>query len=658
MNCANTSASGKSGAPPAAGTGAWRTVGVALVVAVIMGVAEVIARFGFTGKSVEADWLAMAIYANVALLGLTALAITVIGLGADRLLASLPTSHRGHDITAIRWLFFGAMVGVLTYQTEVLGFAAGGGARRLLFAIGVGAFAGLLAWGQRRLGARRPARALLAAATLVWLLSVIATGAGVRRTAARFDEWVTLGPTTGRTSASGKPNIVLLVLDTLRADRVGVYAGGDLTPNLDRLAGSSTVYTNAISTAPWTLPTHASLFTGLYPDRHGVSWGHYKLEEESPVLADLLRQSGYDTFAISNNCLLGADNGYARGFDAFLETANDPNLVRWQLALKCGAPRAASQWLGVPDDAPYDAGSAWTNRLMRRRLAQQGRARRPFFAFINYYEPHDPYEPPERYVNRFLTPHQKEAYQRLRQDAEKLAAHALGVPDVLSAEDVALMSRLYDAEVAYQDEVVGELLTMLSDEGFLSNTWLVVLSDHGELFGEWGMVYHTASSHFRLLHIPLFVRPPGGVPATRIDAPVQPVDVFVTLLEAAGLKPPSTVRRAYRLPLDMNDPVERELCIAQTHAASIAGLSVAQRTRQQLDLSEWLVWTTSVVQDGRILEVDNRGPRGLYDVRDDPEMRYDLLASSPAAAASMTRRFQSWREQGNEGEVAWLSEGR
>jgi arylsulfatase A-like enzyme len=232
------------------------------------------------------------------------------------------------------------------------------------------------------------------------------------------------------------------------------------------------------------------------------------------------------------------------------------------------------------------------------------------------------------------------------------------VPDVLSDEEVALMSRLYDAEVAYQDEALGELRAMLSDQKLVDNTWLIVMSDHGELFGEWDMVYHTASNHYQLLHVPLMVRPPQGVSPARIDAPVQPVDVFVTLLEAAGLEPPATVRRAYRLPLDSNDPVERELCIAQAHAASIGALSIAQNADVQLDLSRWMAWTTSVVRNGRILELDELRPRGLYDVHQDPEMRHDLLATSSDAAAELVRHFQSWRGQGKEGELVCFSEDR
>ncbi len=658
MNCANTSAPKNSSAPAPAGSRIWRAVGAALVVAFVIGVAEVCFRLGFAITGVDINWLATGIYANVACLGVTALAITVIGLGADRLLGAIAHARDVDGPLTMRWLFFGAVVGVLFYQSEVIGFVESGDPNRLWFAVGLGVSAGLLAWARPRLGAPRPSPLILGSVSVACLLCTAATVFAAADTAARLHRWLKVDSETGQTTASEQPNIVLVVLDTLRADRVGVYGGGDLTPNLDELAQSSIVYTNAISTAPWTLPTHASLFTGLYPDRHGVNWGHYKLEDEPPVLAELLSQNGYDTFAVSNNWLLSAENGYARGFNAYLEMADDPKIQRWRVAFKCGAPRAAARWLGVPEDAPYDAGSAWSNSLMRKRLSKQANAKRPFFAFINYLEPHDPYEPPQRFVDRMLSPEQKESYRRLRQSWKKLAAHAVGVPDVFSDEDVMLMSRLYDAEVAYQDEVLGELVAMLSDQDLLNNTWLVVMSDHGELFGEWDMVYHTASAHYQLLHIPLFVRPPQGVPATRLDAPVQPVDVFVTLLEAAGLEPPAVVRRAYRLPLDSNDPVERELCIAQTHAASIAALSIAQKAELQLDLSRWMVWTTSVVRNGRILELDELGPRGLYDVHHDPQMRHDLLATSMDAAAELVRHVQSWREQGKEGELACLSEDR
>lgn len=434
--------------------------------------------------------------------------------------------------------------------------------------------------------------------------------------------------------------MLVLMLDTLRWDRVGVYSGSKLTPNLDRLAESSIVYTEAISTAPWTLPTHASLFTGLYPHEHHVSWGNYALGEEYPVLAELLKQRGYHTFGVSNNWLVSKDNGFARGFDSFLETPDDPLIHGWRLALRCGGIARLTQWLGLPSGLGDDAGSAWTNWLITRYLA--ARPAGPFFGFINYFEPHDPYVPPDSYARAHLSPAQRDAFRTFTQRQEDLCAHACGVTGTFTAEQIDLMRVLYDAEVAYQDAMVGQLIDRLAAMKLLDTTWLVVTSDHGELFGESNMVFHTAGSHYQLLHVPLIVRPPGGAMRRTVHAAVQPVDVFRTLLEAGGGLVPVHVRRSQRLPLHDDETAQRTLCVAQTFGASITGLYVTQYRDLQADVSRWLQWVTSVYSDGFMLELDERGPRSLYDVRRDPDMAHDLKDERSELVKTMLEQYQQW----------------
>jgi len=640
---------------PTAAMSVWRAVALALMLALVFAVAEVVMRFGVSGEPIVTSQWALALYTNVALLGLASLAVVVGGqllFAVAMIMLPIGQTHRPFACILLR---HGTVVACLVLLTEGVALATDSTAKCFILAGLAGLLACLCTWAQRWLGVPGLSRYLAGMVVVVWAWCTLGTVGAVQRTADRISAWTTVDAGSPSASHPVRPNIILLVLDTLRADRVGVLGGGRLTPNIDRLAESSAVYTNAISTAPWTLPTHASLFTGLYPDRHGVSWGNYQLDEQPPVLAELLKEQGYDTFAISNNFLLSKENGYARGFDVYVETVSDPLVANWQLAARCGAPKTVLSRLGISEDALTDAGSALTNWLMRKRLANQVRLNRPFFAFVNYYEPHDPYDPPRRFVDRFLTSEEREACRDLHQTPQKLAAHALGIPDVLSSEQISLLTSLYDAEVAYQDEVVGELFSFLQSMQLLDDSWLVVLSDHGELFGEWGMVYHTASAHYQLLHIPLVVRPPGGVAETHIDAPVQPVDVFVSLLKAAGAILPPGVQRAYPLPLSNDVFSPRKLCISQTHAASIIGLSIAQKTSFQTDFTRWLTWLTTVVEGDRLLELDQGEPRGLYDVSEDPNMNENLLASLPDTAESIRARFEAWQDERNKGEVTWLS---
>lgn len=621
-----------------------RTLTTCLALAVVLAVAEVLVRYALATERIVASQLALAAFSNVAVFGLISTAAIALG-SLVRYVSRRTNTLRFTVMAHLDSALLGLVVAALIVATNLFGL----GDRQPFILPVCAVLAGVATWFTASRGKKRETTTLSGFArggvVAAWLACLVVATVSVARTHTHLEGWLRGGDDIQLPTAERLPNIVLVVVDTLRADRVGLYAGTGLTPHLDELANSAIVYTNAISTAPWTLPAHASLFTGLYPEMHGVNWGHYKLEDGPPTLAALLKERGYDTFAVSNNGLLSEVNGFARGFDSFIETTTDPFLARWRLALHCGAARLVTRCMGLAPGVRDDAGSAWTNWLLRKRFAGPASGDRPFFAFVNYFEPHDPYRPPEEYLTRFLTPDQREAYRRLPQRVDYLAAHACGIPGVFNAEQIALMSALYDAEVAYQDEVLGDLIQMLQDRGLLDNSWVVVTSDHGELFGERNMVYHTAGSHYKLLHIPLIVRPPGGAEGRCLDAPVQPVDIFATLLDVAGAATPPSVRRAYRLPTREEQPSGRALCVAQAHGASIAGLSFSQRMKLQADLSHWLTWVTSVYSHGYLLELDSQGPRGLFNLNHDPEMNENLADVLPEMVQFMLIRYREWNEE-------------
>ncbi len=626
------------------GINAFRAITGALATVVVIAVVEVLARFNLHEGRVGAGQLALAAFSNVATLGCAVIALLAVGWLCGVVLGlpfrSLRCAIRGALMCVLPALAGAALV----YRTQTFGLTVGLEHSLTHPAVSVlmGILVGLGIW---RIGVSRTPTLMNLTRGLVlvvWLVCAGGTGLALLKTRDHVALWARADqPRAGEVVDQG-PNLLLVVLDTLRADRVGEHDGKSLTPNLDRLAESSILYDQAISTAPWTLPVHASLLTGRYSDGHGVSWGHYKLDDDIPVLPELLKERGYETFAISNNHLLNEKNGFARGFDSFIQTTGDPTLNRWGLALRCGGLQTVATVFGLSEDTGWDKGSAWTNWLLSKRLVERGSSKRPFFAMLNYFEPHDPYLPPERFLQSHLTAEERQAARSLPQSEESLAAHACGLPDVYSDKQIQLLSRLYDAEVAYQDEIVGELIEMLRGLGLLKNTWLVVTSDHGELFGEWGMLFHTASSHYKLLHVPLLVRPPGGVEARRFAWPVQPVDVFVTLMEQAKAEVPKSVVRAYRLPLAETDVPQREVCVAQSHGASIAALSISQRLDMQADLTRWLRWVDSVYSDGYLMESDSRGRRTLFDVRSDPMMAENLADKRAEVLELLNGRFESW----------------
>jgi len=628
-----------------------RALALSVALALIASVGEVVVRFTTSPEIFGFQQLALAIASNIAALGL----LTVLAVGLTSIVIRAGANvFRERGSHGEGWLTFvpvALVAGVLVSVTNGLGLE--------MLSSTIGTFAGVSAAALVTVAMNAPSAmrrvfrlgAIRNGLGATWLICGVSSVAFAVATHRHLDVWRAVGQAAPTCDSSVRPNFLLVVLDTLRYDRVGVHGGSDLTPNLDRLATSSIVYHHAMSTAPWTLPTHASLFTGLYPHEHGVSWGHYELESGRPVLAELLKDRGYQTFAVSNNWLVSRENGFGRGFDLFLETATDPLVKGWRLALQCAVPHALAQWLGLPGLVVEDAGSALTNWVLKRHLETLTTSPRPFFGFINYFEPHDPYLPPKSYLETHLTPEQRDAFRRFKQNQADLCAHACGLSGTFSDDQIDLMADLYDAEVAYQDAVVGELVETLEELKLLENTWLVVTSDHGELFGESDMVFHTAGSHYQLLHVPLIVRPPGGIDGRTVNAPVQPVDIFRSLVEWAGATVPPAVQQAFRLPMEEGELSGRTICVSQTFGASIVGLSVAQFRDMQKDFSEWLRWVTSVYADGYMLELDERGPRALYDVREDEAMEHNLVQDRPDVVRELASQYRQWTAHSRGGDA-------
>ncbi|MFP6665414.1 MAG: sulfatase [Deltaproteobacteria bacterium] len=293
--------------------------------------------------------------------------------------------------------------------------------------------------------------------------------------------------------ADGPPNVILISLDTLRADYVGATKEGrQLTPNLDKFRARGAVFTNAMTTYPSTTGSHMSLFTGVYPATHETIHARKKLPPEIPTMAQALAPLGFATAAVTENAMLNATSGFLRGFDSYKEQKGDDV---WSTD---GAIRQT-----------FDDGLAW--------LDTHGEER--FFLFLHTYQVHFPYTPPKRHnhfrraLNRQLP---EDPFERQKVWAE----------------------RGYAGEVLYTDEEVGRLLRILDERGLLENTILIITADHGEEFGEHGEIGHAQTLYAEVLNIPLSIQFPGRIPAgSRIEAPVSLVDILPTIFDLAGLPP-------------------------------------------------------------------------------------------------------------------------
>ncbi len=307
------------------------------------------------------------------------------------------------------------------------------------------------------------------------------------------------------------PNVLLIVMDTTRADRLSAYGyHRSTTPALDRIASEGLTFTRAYAASPWTLPSHASIFTGEYPIIHQATAEHFDLDDRLPTLAEHLSQRGFATVAFAKKGWLSGETGVMRGFEDYydLTWGSTTALVSTYRYLI----RRHKLRQGVKDK-----GAALINAKFMDWMDRNGDE--PFFAFINYNEAHERYEPPSPYREQFLGDRKDTPWGReQRMDPRAYLAAYVDY----SADDMAVFSDLYDGCVAYQDARMGEMFDYLQGRGLLDKTLVIVTADHGENLGDHGLMSHRFCVYNSLLHVPLIVRFPGALPAGVVtDAPVE-----------------------------------------------------------------------------------------------------------------------------------------
>lgn len=353
-------------------------------------------------------------------------------------------------------------------------------------------------------------------------------------------------PPRGRTL----PNIVLVVVDTLRADAVGAYNGHRTdTPFMDRLASQGVVFENAFSTAPWTLAGHGSLFTGTFPSVHGANYDHLRLTPSLPTLAQVLSWAGYDTAAFSSNCWLNHQTRLSEGFHHFVNSCGWSAMRRIDDARErlaaASVPgrlgRAGTRLLGLAESpAGGDEAGEKAERLGPMNYAwiypalEAWRApERPAFVFVNIVDPHAPY-----YFDVELRPHipRRIDINELRRKVTPPMAYFAGLESFRPVE-IESLRMLYDAAVATADRRLERIFDLLDDKGVLENAIVVLTSDHGEYLGEYDQFHHFFGVHEPAIRIPLIIRYPRAVEAgSREKEPTQIIDVFPTLLDLAGVR--------------------------------------------------------------------------------------------------------------------------
>ncbi len=396
----------------------------------------------------------------------------------------------------------------------------------------------LLAWAfsKRRLPLwTTPGR--YAAAMAVLLLTAGGTGSALSAGSGKL-------PPRQSAPSGNQPNVVLIVMDTVRADHTSLYGyERDTTPFLRELARESVVYKNAIAVSDMTLPTHASMFTGLYPQTHGAHyapptfpWGR-PLAEKFTTLAEVLSAHGYRTIAeVANSAFVAPRMGLQQGFEVFdwrFPALADGSARRYS-HLRKTVVRLIDPIIPMMEAELAVRRAGEVNREVYRLLDQVG-AHSPFFLFVNYMDAHVPYVPPEPFRSAY--PCSDPGVARFDK-TEQISYGTLSRKRAITREERRCLESYYDAGIVYMDAQLRNLVTNLKARGKFENTLFIVTSDHGEAFGVRNLVGHGGISVYQEeIGIPLLVKYPGHVAGSEIDVRASQVDLLPTVLDVANLPP-------------------------------------------------------------------------------------------------------------------------
>lgn len=424
-----------------------------------------------------------------------------------------------------------------------------------------------------------------------------------------------------------RANVLLVTLDTTRADRLGCYGNARIeTPNLDRLAREGVRFENAFTAVPSTLPSHASILTGTYPALHGVhDNGVYVLTEGATTLAERFHAAGYRTAAFVSAFVLDARFGLAQGFDVYDDEMEEPLIeADPERIAKLEALPPAERARLVQQASPYQrrAGSV-TERAMRWLDAERDE---PFFLWVHCFDAHMDYAPPPPWNERYDPDYAGELDGRAKSWFLAAERHGWGTREALPERDREHMIALYDGELSYMDACLGRLFDALRASGRWDDTAIVVVADHGEGFGEHGMYWeHNGQIFDETMHVPLLVKLPGGRAAGRVVSSLaRTIDVAPTALDLAHLAPLAGAQGSSLVPIALDEPgahapEEALLEALRGHQASPSEISwLGLRTvRQKLCL---LCDREGAVRQTFVFDLE-KDPRELHSAPDeDPKL--------------------------------------
>ena len=415
--------------------------------------------------------------------------------------------------------------------------------------------------------------------------------------------------------AQPRPNLVLITLESLRTDHVGAYGGHSrghpelpITPHLDAFAAGAIRFDDAHAVSSWTLTSHASLFTGLYPSAHRAVHPLDRLSDSYPTLAEMLAAAGYQTAGVVSGPYLRRAHNLSQGFEL------------WEDGIASLTSRLAHA----------DVTSPAMEKALHRFIETQRDPARPFFLFAYFWDPHYDYLPPPPYDSQFVGPDAQ------RIDLSRYETNPAIEPGMAPAQLAYVLSQ-YAGEIRWTDEHLGRFFDLLKRNGLWENTAILITADHGEEFFEHGEKGHKHNLFAETVHVPLLLKLPGSA-VGRVDRRlVSHVDVLPTLLELAGLT--AEFPHQGRSLLEASPPAPRAIffdLLSTWYYRRPEGstFDVSERWHGVREGAQKLVW-----RDGeRSVPV-----RGLFDVAHDPAERDDVSSANATRVQELEALYEAQR---------------
>lgn len=456
------------------------------------------------------------------------------------------------------------------------------------------------------------------------------------------------------------PNIIVMVLDTARAKNFSCYGyQKETTPNIERIAQRSVLFENAYSPAGWTLPSHSSMLTGLYPVEIPSQISDLSSCKDVLTLPEMLKRIGYYTLGISSNYLVSDAFGFHKGFDRFLKVwqlFNSPHDVFYiKRQIKKDLFSAVKNIIKELNESNPFINSAnllyrkyysdvirnsvrtaeKATRIIQTQLKSVKNAGIPFFFFVNYMCAHNDYNPSSKDKNLFLDNGESKAV------SQEAVAYYLG-DSHLDDDDFMYLTKLYDAELHYADRKVGQIFEWLRQLDMLDNTLVIVTSDHGEHLGEHNHFNHLFSVYEEIIHIPLIIKYPGNCLNKKTKDEYTSLRNLVYLIdEVVSGKLEKSIRSIY--------PEDEEYIISSmVHQRAHFDVSDCGDRYERIKKS-LLVDKFAVIRDGYKLIKNGADNYELYNIKSDPQERDNLVHhnSSLSKKSELADFLSDWLEKCN-----------